>query len=161
MKHGFIKTAAITPKVRVADPVFNAEQICMEMDNAVESGAKIIVFPELCITGYTCGDLFLQEVLLKEAKEQLIKITAHTADKDALIFVGLPMMWKNKLYNVAAALHSGEVIGIIPKVNIPNYAEFYEGRYFVKGNEVPVSYTWRTEGGGQENPFWSQSFVRN
>ncbi|WMC91812.1 NAD(+) synthase [Kineothrix sp. MB12-C1] len=153
MKHGFIKTAAITPKVRVADPVFNAEQICMEVDNAVESGAKIIVFPELCITGYTCGDLFLQEVLLKEAKEQLIKITAHTADKDALIFVGLPMMWKNKLYNVAAALHSGEVIGIIPKVNIPNYAEFYEGRYFVKGNEVPVSYTWRTEGGARKIPF--------
>ncbi|NLL76884.1 MAG: NAD(+) synthase [Clostridiales bacterium] len=153
MKHGFIKVAAVTPKIKVADPVFNAEQICMETDKAVENGAKIIVFPELCITGYTCGDLFLQELLLTEAKEQLLAIASHTLGKDALVFVGLPLVRENKLYNVAAALHRGNILGLIPKANLPTYAEFYEGRHFMPGNREPVPYILNNRGDSVSVPF--------
>ncbi len=153
MKHGFIKAAAVTPQIKVADPAYNAGQICMGIDEAVKNGAKIIVFPELCITGYTCGDLFLQELLLEEAKEQLLMIAAHAVDKDALIFVGLPLVRENKLYNVAAALHRGNVIGLIPKANIPTYAEFYEGRHFMPGNKEAVPYILRSEKGEKTVPF--------
>jgi NAD+ synthase (glutamine-hydrolysing) len=153
MKHGFIKAAAVTPQIKVADPAYNAGQICMRIDEAVKNGAKIIVFPELCITGYTCGDLFLQELLLEEAKEELLSIAAHTADKDALIFVGLPLVRENKLYNVAAALHRGDVIGLIPKANIPTYAEFYEGRHFMPGIREAAPYILRSERGEKTIPF--------
>lgn len=153
MKHGFIKAAAATPQIKVADPAYNAKQICVMMDEAAKNGAKIIVFPELCITGYTCGDLFLQELLLQEAKVQLLTLAAHTADKDALVFVGLPLVRDNKLYNVAAALHRGNVIGLIPKANIPTYAEYYEGRHFAPGNEAAVPYILQSEKGEKTVPF--------
>lgn len=90
MQHGFIKTAAVTPKIRVADAAFNAEKIISLMEEAAGNGAKIIVFPELCITGYTCGDLFLQQALLDEAKAQLLRIAERTRNLDALVLVGLP-----------------------------------------------------------------------
>lgn len=135
MKHGFIKVAAVSPKIKVADPEYNAGEICKKIDEAVDAGAKLIVFPELCITGYTCGDLFLQELLLEQAKKALLSIAAYTQDKDALIFVGLPIEKEQKLYNVAAVLKDGEVLAFIPKRFIPNYAEFYEARHFAPGNE--------------------------
>lgn len=153
MKHGFIKTAAVTPKIKVADPVYNAGQICMELDKAVENGAKIIVFPELCITGYTCGDLFLQELLLTKAREQLFVIAGHTLQKEALVFVGLPVVKDNKLYNVAAVLYKGSVLAMIPKVNVPAYAEFYEGRHFTQGNTEVEIYPLKREKGVQHIPF--------
>ena len=103
---------------------------------AEEAGAKIIVFPELCITGYTCQDLFTHDVLLDASKEALLKIAEHTVDKDALIFVGLPFAVDGELYNVAAAVQDGEVLAFIPKAYIPNYAEFYEARHFAKGMEA-------------------------
>ncbi len=134
MKHGFIKVAAVTPKIKVADPQYNAGLILKGMKEASQRGAKIVVFPELCITGYTCGDLFLQELLLEEAKKQVLLLAEETETMDALFFVGLPYEKNGKIYNVAAALHGGMVLGFIPKVNIPNYAEFYEGRYFTSGN---------------------------
>lgn len=143
MKHGFIKVAAVTPKIKVADPVYNAEQICLELDKAVGSGAKIIVFPELCITGYTCGDLFSQELLLASAREQLFVVAEYTRKVDALVFVGLPLVRDSKLYNVAAALQNGNILGFIPKSNIPAYAEFYEGRHFTDGNREPVYFALR------------------
>lgn len=133
MKHGFVKVAAITPKIRVADPVYNAQVICEKIDEAVEKGAQILVFPELCLTGYTCNDLFLQELLLKRAREQLVVIANHTIGLDALLFVGLPLEHEQKLYNVAAVLQNGEILAFIPKSNIPNYAEFYEYRHFTPG----------------------------
>lgn len=136
MKHGFIKAAAMTPKIKVADPVHNADVICAGIDEAVENGAKIIVFPELCLTGYSCGDLFLQGLLLERAKSELLRITEYTQGCDALIFVGLPFEKEHRLYNVAAAVHDGEVLALIPKASIPTYAEFYEGRYFTAGNRV-------------------------
>ncbi len=133
MKHGFVKAAAVTPKIRVADPVYNGELICSHIDECVKKGAKIIVFPELCITGYTCGDLFWQELLLEEAKNQLIRIAKHCRRKDAIVFVGLPLEFKGKLYNVAAAICRGEILGFVPKTHIPCYNEFYERRNFVTG----------------------------
>ena len=139
MKHGFVKVAAVTPKIKVADTIYNREQICSCIDQAVKEGAKVIVFPELCLCGYTCQDLFLQEKLLASCKEELLQIAAHTEGKDALIFVGLPLEREGKLYNVAAAVQDGEVLAFIPKAYIPNYAEFYEARHFAPGNREAVS----------------------
>lgn len=140
MKHGFIKAAAVTPKIRVADPAYNAEAICQKLKEAWEAGARLIVFPELCLTGYTCGDLFLQSALLTEAKAQLLRVAEATAGKRGLVFVGLPLERDGRLYNVAAALSDGRVLGLVPKVNIPTYAEFYEGRHFAPGNGEAAPY---------------------
>ncbi len=133
MKQGFIKVAAITPKIKVAEPQYNAEVICRKLETAFQKKAKIIVFPELSITGYTCGELFLQQLLLQRAKEALLQIASKTKGQDALVFVGLPFEKDGCLYNVAAVLQQGRVIGIVPKTNIPNYGEFYEARYFAAG----------------------------
>lgn len=149
MKHGFVKAAAMTPKIKVADPVYNAKEICKGIEEATTKGAKIIVFPELCLTGYTCNDLFLQELLLSQAKEALNIVTDATEGSDALVFVGLPLEKDHKLYNVAAVLQNGEVLAFIPKKYIPSYAEFYEARHFTPGNEVPEPYLYE----GEEVPF--------
>ena len=133
MKQGFVKVAAATPDIRVADVEYNAGQICHMIDEAVNEGAKIIVFPELCITGYTCGDLFTQEVLLDHAREALHQIAAYTEEKDALVFVGVPLSVDGELYNVAAALNHGEILGLTTKTFLPNYGEFYEMRQFREG----------------------------
>ena len=133
MKQGFVKVAAVTPSIKVADVDHNLKEICRMIDETVENGAKIIAFPELCVTGYTCGDLFSQDILLKKAKEALKEIVAHTEGKDALILVGLPYVVRNKLYNVAAAIKSGELLGLITKTFLPNYNEFYEMRQFQPG----------------------------
>ena len=135
MKQGFVKVAAVTPKIKVADPQYNAEQIKERLAEAYDKGAKVIVFPELCLTGYTCCDLFLQELLLEEALQQLIGLAGFTRGHDALVFVGLPFEKDGKLYNVAAALQDGMILGMVPKRHIPVYAEFYEGRYFAAGEE--------------------------
>ena len=136
MKQGFVKVAAVTPDIRVADVQYNTEQICRMIDETVAEGAKIVVFPELCITGYTCSDLFTQEVLLDHAREALREITAYTAEKDALIFVGVPLSVEGELYNVAAALNHGEILGLTTKTFLPNYGEFYEMRQFSAGPDV-------------------------
>ena len=133
MKHGFLKVAAATPDIRVADVEFNTAKICEAISEACEQKAKIIVFPELCVTGYTCSDLFTQDVLLKVAKEALIRIAEYTADKDILVFAGAPLSVGGKLYNVAAAMNRGKVIGLTTKTFLPNYAEFYEMRQFTPG----------------------------
>lgn len=137
MNQGFIKVAAATPDIRVADCEFNRCEIEKLVNKAAKMGAKLIVFPELVLTGYTCGDLFLQETLLTEAKKQLLILADNIRDKDMLIFAGLPMEKNGKLYNVTAAIHRGKIIGIIPKRNIPVYSEFYEARHFVRGNDIP------------------------
>ncbi len=138
MRDGYIKVAAVTPKVRVADPAYNGQLIFEKIREAEEKRATVVVFPELCITGYSCGDLFLQETLLKSAKEELLKIAADTNGKNMLVFVGLPLFWNGNLYNVAAALCQGRVLGLVPKMHIPNYNEFYEARHFAKGMEEPI-----------------------
>lgn len=138
MRDGFVKVAAVTPKVTVADVKENTKEIIEMILEADREGAKIIVLPELCITGYTCQDLFLQEILLREAKEALFQIAEQTAQSDALIFVGLPLEYRGKLYNTAAVLNRGQVLGIVPKRYLPNYNEFYEVRHFTKGMEETV-----------------------
>lgn len=136
MRDGFVKVAACTPDVRVADCEYNADQIIHMTKEAADAGAMVIVMPELCITAYTCGDLFWQENLLEEARVQLIRIARETADLNAVLFVGLPIEYKGKLYNVAAGLNHGEILGLVPKIHIPNYNEFYEARYFTSGKDV-------------------------
>ena len=136
MVDGFIKVAAATPKIKVADTAYNANEITKLILEADSAGAKIIVLPELCITGYTCSDLFLQDKLLSEAKKELYHIAENTKDTDALIFVGLPMEKEQKLYNTAAVIKSGEILAVIPKENIPSYAEFYETRHFAAGKNI-------------------------
>lgn len=136
MKDGFVKVAAVTPDMRVADVTYNTEQICSEIKEAESEGAKIIVFPELSITGYTCGDLFTQEILLSQARQGLEKIASYTKEKDALVFIGLPLSVEGELYNVAAALNQGNILGFTTKSFLPNYGEFYEMRQFKPGPET-------------------------
>ena len=126
MRDGFVKVAAVTPKIRVADTKYNAGVIVEGIREAAAAGAKVIVLPELDITGYTCSDLFLQEYLLEQAKRALGTIAEETAEVDAILFVGLPLAYNGKLYNVAAVLCRGEVLGFVPKTYLPNYNEFYE-----------------------------------
>ncbi|MBQ7864320.1 MAG: NAD(+) synthase [Lachnospiraceae bacterium] len=133
MKHGFIKVAAATPEVKVADCIWNGEQTIKLIEEAEEQGVKVLVFPELGITGYTCGDLFLQDTLLDVAQKTMWKIVESTEGKDVFVFVGLPLQVRDKLYNVAAAIQNGELLGLIPKQYIPNYSEFYEARHFHAG----------------------------
>ncbi len=133
MKHGFIKVAAVTPDIRVADVAYNTENICKMIDETTKAGAKVIVFPELCVTGYTCSDLFTQDILLQDARKALFEIAEYTTGKDALIFVGLPLAVEGELYNVAAALNQGKILGLTTKSFLPNYGEFYEMRQFRRG----------------------------
>ena len=158
MRHGFIKVAAATPDIRVADVDYNKGQIIKQMDEAAEAGAKIIVFPELCITGYTCSDLFLQDILLNSAKKALVEIAEHTKNLDALVFVGVPIAVGGDLYNVAAALNHGNILGFTTKSFLPNYGEFYEMRQFRPGPKKAEKILF----GGKEIPFGPQLlFVEN
>ena len=156
MRHGFIKVAAVTPDIRVADTIYNGQQICTKIEEAVSAGAKVIVFPELCVSGYTCNDLFLQETLLNSCRQQLRKIAEYTVGKDALVFVGLPLEREGKLYNVAAALCDGKILAFIPKMFIPSYGEFYETRHFLPGNEKAVLMDFE----GERIPFGSRILFR-
>ena len=152
MKHGFLKVAAATPDIRVADVEFNTAKICEAISEASGQKAKIIVFPELCVTGYTCGDLFTQEVLLKAAKDALLRIAEYTADRDILVFAGAPLSVGGKLYNVAAAMNQGKVIGFTTKTFLPNYGEFYEMRQFTPGPDTAGYIDFN----GQKVPFGPQ-----
>ena len=142
MKDGFFRVAAATPKIKVADPVYNCEEICKLIEDGEKHGAGIVVFPELCLTAYTCGDLFSQFPLFKKAKAELRKIVEFSKGRQMLVFVGLPWEHGGKLYNAAAAVCNGELLGIVPKTNLPNYSEFYEQRHFVTGMEIPVETDW-------------------
>lgn len=133
MRDGFIKVAAVTPKIKVADPVYNGQLIRDLMKETTEKGARVVVFPELCITGYTCGDLFWQEQLLRSAREELLKIVVYSKELDGIFFVGLPFEIDGKLYNMAAAVSGGDILGMVPKIYLPNYNEFYEARHFCSG----------------------------
>ena len=145
MRDGFVKVAAVTPKIRVADTTYNAGVIVEGIREAAVAGAKVIVLPELVITGYTCSDLFLQEYLLEQAKRALGTIAEETAEVDAILFVGLPLAYNGKLYNVAAVLCRGEVLGFVPKTYLPNYNEFYEARHFARGMADPVEVDFQGE----------------
>lgn len=136
MKDGFVRVAAATPTLRVADCDYNKDQMMACIEQAYARNAKVIVFPELCITGYTCGDLFLQDSLLNGALQALAALLKCTEDKDIVVMAGLPLMHRHKLYNVAAVLQKGSILGLVPKRNIPAYSEFYEARHFNPGPEM-------------------------
>ena len=124
MKDGFLRVAAATPEIRVADCHFNAENIIRLAKEADENGASVTVFPELCITAYTCSDLFLHETLLDGAKEALTQIAKASERLETLLAVGLPIKKDGALYNCAAIIHRGRILGLVPKKNIPNYSNF-------------------------------------
>ncbi|MDO4537390.1 MAG: NAD(+) synthase [Coriobacteriales bacterium] len=133
MQDGFVKVAVRTPRVRVADVTHNVEQCIEHIQDACMQGAKVVVLPELCVTGYTCEDLFWQDALLKAAEAGVLRIAAATQELDALVFIGAPVRNNAKLYNCAVALSHGEVLGVVPKRFVPNYNEFYEARHFATG----------------------------
>ncbi len=157
MKDGFIRVAAATPVIRVADCGYNTDRIIEFIDEAQKQGIKLLVFPELCITGYTCGDLFLQETLLQGALESVKRIAKHTKDLEPVAVVGFPYQVKGKLYNTAAVIHGGKVLGLIPKISIPNYTEFYEARHFTSGivEAIPINFM------GEEIYFGSRILFQN
>lgn len=152
MKDGFLKVGAATPKTKVGDVRWNVEQMKQLAEEAYQKGVRLLVFPELCITSYTCGDLFGQKLLLDQAKEGLRDFAESIKDKDMLCFAGLPWNQDGKLYNVAAAVKNGKVIGLVPKLNLPNYGEFYEARNFEKGFQEVRNVEWQ----GEEIPMGSR-----
>ncbi len=138
MNYGFVRSACISPEVKLADCKENAARIIAAMEDAQENNIQLVVFPELCITGYTCSDLFFQRTLLRDAKEALREIADATATLNLVAVVGLPLESNGKVYNAAAVVANGAVLGFVPKTHLPNYAEFYELRHFAP---APESYT--------------------
>ena len=142
MQQGFIKAAVATPKIKVADCEYNKHSILEMIKQAEKQEVKLLVLPELCLTGYTCGDLFLQDTLLAGAKKALSEIIAATKGLSMTVIVGVPLAHKGKLYNCAAVIYEGKLLGIVPKTNLPNYSEFYEKRHFAPAPETNDRFMW-------------------
>ena len=156
MKYGFLHTAAVSPALHVADCAYNTQQIIAAMRAQAVAGTKLLCLPEFTLTGYTCSDLFLQETLCRGAEDGLIQILDASKELDVVVLVGLPVRHNGKLYNCAAVLCNGELLGLVPKVHLPNYGEFYEKRQF---NPAPAGV--RTlRFAGQEVPFGTQLLFR-
>ena len=130
MKDGFVSVACGTPPLRLADCDYNAEQTFTMMRSAEQAGAKVLVLPELGLTGYTCGDLFYQDALLRGAEQALATVLEATRNLEIVTAVGMPVRVNNKLYNCAVIIQKGSILGIVPKTHLPNYGEFYEKRQF-------------------------------
>lgn len=160
MKYGFVKTACASPRLKVADCNFNAEQIICTAKDAAKNGASVIVFPELSITGYTCGDLFFQRTLQNASEVQLKRIISETAKLDSVIFVGLPVPRAEGIYNCAAAIKGGELLALFAKSYLPNYGEFYERRHF-----TPFQQNMNTQfidfAGFEEVPFGTDILIQD
>ena len=135
MKDGFVSVACGTPKLRLADCNYNAEQTFTMMRKAEKAGAKVLVLPELGLTGYSCGDLFYQDTLLRSAEEALSTVLAATRNLEVVTAVGMPLRVNNKLYNCAVIIQKGLILGVVPKTHLPNYGEFYEKRQFAAAPE--------------------------
>ena len=133
MKDGFVKVAAVTPDVRVADPQYNVKKMIERAEEAAAVGVRLCVFPEMSVTGYTCGDLFLTDTLLTGAKEALYEYLYQTAELDMVSVLGMPLEHRGRVYNSAVAVCGGKVLGVVPKTYLPNYKEFYEERQFAPG----------------------------
>ena len=157
MKDGFVRVCAATPDIRVADCDFNTENIIKTVHAAAENGAKLVVLPELCITGYTCGDLFLQQTLISAAKNSLGRICRETGAADIIAAVGVPLELNQKLYNCAAIIFRGRVIAVVPKTFLPNYGEFYERRHFTP---APAENT-QIELFGESIPFGTKILIKD
>ena len=140
MKYGFVKVAAAVPFVRVADCEYNVERIEAQVLEADAKGVEIITFPELSITGYTCGDLFLRPFLNDQAEAALLRLAERTAHTSVLIIVGMPIRIQSQLFNAAVALQSGQILGAIPKTYLPNYREFQEARWFAAARDLKLAH---------------------
>ncbi|WP_373262166.1 NAD(+) synthase [Hungatella hathewayi] len=159
----FIRTAVATPKIKVADTEYNSEEIIRLILKAEKKQVKILVLPELCVTGYTCQDLFLQKTLLDEAYKSVNHIMAKTSECDCLVIIGFPYEHNGKLYNVAGISKNGKMIAIVPKVHLPNYQEFYEARHFMQGKANVTYVKWFNpyESHPYEVPFGTNILLRN
>lgn len=135
-KQGFVRVGAVVPKLKVADTEFNCNEIIKQIEVASNNKIQIIVFPELCVTGYTCQDLFEQDTLLEEAEKALNKILDYTNNLDIICIIGMPIKAENQLFNTAVVIQKGKILGIVPKTFIPNYGEFYEKRWFASSKNA-------------------------
>lgn len=149
MQHGYVKVCAATVPIEVANVKFNTDRIIEAVEESYNNGSSVTVFPELCICGYTCGDLFNQRLLIEEVEKAIVRVAEATKDKHILIFVGAPVMREGKLYNCGVAISNGNVLGIVPKTYLPNYGEFYEQRNFVAARKASDSVCFA----GQSVPF--------
>jgi NAD+ synthase (glutamine-hydrolysing) len=134
--HGFVRVAAGIPSVKIADPSANRAGIVALMQQAVEEQVQMVCFPELCITSYTCGDLFGQGLLLDEAESALAELLKESEGLPVIALVGMPVRHGNRLYNAAIIVSEGQILGVVPKTHLPSYNEFYEARWFAPGSEV-------------------------
>lgn len=135
-EQGFVRVGAVVPKLKVADTEFNCNEIIKQIEVASNNKIQIIVFPELCVTGYTCQDLFEQDTLLEEAEKALNKILDYTNNLDIICIIGMPIKAENQLFNTAVVIQKGKILGIVPKTFIPNYGEFYEKRWFASSKNA-------------------------
>ncbi len=145
MKDGFLKVAAATPHIKVADCEYNGQQIRKLIEEADGLSAKILLLPELCLTGYTCGELFLQDTLINSAMTELKRIVDFTKNRRMLITLGLPVLRNGKLFNTAAVIYNGRLLGLVPKKNLPGYSEFYEARHFNPGCDITENFNFYDE----------------
>ena len=135
-EQGFVRVGAVVPKLKVADTEFNCNEIIKQIEVASNNKIQIAVFPELCVTGYTCQDLFEQDTLLEEAEKALNKILDYTNNLDIICIIGMPIKAENQLFNTAVVIQKGKILGIVPKTFIPNYGEFYERRWFASSKNA-------------------------
>ena len=136
MNYGFINVAAAVPAVKVADVNYNVQQIESLIAQAEGKGAEVIVFPELSLTGYTCQDLFREQLLLDKAEEGLLMLLDFTRQLDIIAVVGMPVVIRSLLYNCAVVIQHGTILGVVPKTYLPNYGEFYEKRWFASAQDL-------------------------
>ena len=136
MNYGFVKVAAAVPRVKVADCKFNSERLEGLITIAEGKGVQILTFPEMCITGYTCGDLFAQQLLLEQAEMALIQILNSTRQLDIISILGMPVVVNSTVINAALVIQKGKILGVVPKTYLPNYKEFYEQRWFTSALQV-------------------------
>lgn len=159
MTNGYLKVAAIVPPVRVADVEYNTEQILSLMARADGAGIEVALFPEMCLTAYSCQDLFAHELLLEKAENALLRVMEFSRSLQRLItIVGLPVMWNGRLYNCAAVVQQGRLCGIVPKTYLPGYKEFYESRWFASADMLPPDAAVRL--GGQTVPIRARQLFR-
>ena len=135
-EQGFVRVGAVVPKLKVADTEINCNEIIKQIEVASNNKVQIVVFPELCITGYTCQDLFEQDILLEKSEKSLNKILEYTKNLDIVCIIGMPIKSENQLFNTAVVIQKGRILGIVPKTFIPNYSEFYEKRWFASSKNA-------------------------
>ena len=137
---GYVKVGAAVPRLKLADCIYNKEQIVAMAKDAAAKGVRVLTFPELCITGYTCADLFMQRSLLVATEKAVKAIAAETADLDLFFVIGAPIPLDSQAFNCAVAIYKGEILGLVPKTHLPNYSEFAEERWFSSADDILVDH---------------------